>query len=88
MSELRLTLGPDALERIAERAAEIVLDRLREQQASSWRWLCGAKAIADYLGWTRGAVYKRAHEMPVHRVGVGLGLAARTDELDRWLAVR
>jgi hypothetical protein len=37
------------VEAIAERAAQIVLDRQQEETAR--RWLYGAKSAADYLGW-------------------------------------
>jgi hypothetical protein len=71
---------PDQLvEAIAKRAAEIVLERLVEQP----RWLYGAKAAAEYLGWPVKRVNNKIAELPHHRDGGRLSF--RTDELDTYL---
>jgi hypothetical protein len=77
VSELRVTLPPDVLEAIAERAAEIVLERL---DASS-PWLTLAEAAA-YLGWSRQRLYKRRD---VPRYKHGARVMYRRDELDAFL---
>jgi hypothetical protein len=59
-----ITLPADAVEAIAARAAEIVLERLAERDNGGSPWLAGAQAAADYLGWPRERVYKRLHELP------------------------
>ena len=76
-----LALGiPDELvERVAQRAAQIVFERQREEPAA--RWLYGAKAAAEYLGWPVKRVNNRIAELPHHRSGNRLMF--RTDELDR-----
>jgi hypothetical protein len=66
---LALTLSPEAVEAIAERAAQIVLQRQRAQPAA--RWLYGAKAAADYLGWPAKRVTNKVAtgSLPHHRSG-------------------
>lgn len=78
MSELRVTLPPDVLEAIAERAAEIVLERL-DAPASPWLTLADAAA---YLGWSRQRLYKRRD---VPRYKHGGRVMYRRDELDAFL---
>lgn len=85
---LALALPPELVDAIAERAAEIVLERLREErQAGGPRWLYGAKAAADYLGWPLGRVQKAtaANAIPCHRQVEAGRVSYRTDELDAWL---
>ena len=48
MSDLLLTLPPETLEAIAQRAADLVIDRLRGEQADGSPWLSIAEA-AEYL---------------------------------------
>jgi hypothetical protein len=74
-----LALSPEALEAIAERAAEIVLERQREEPGP--RWLYGAKAAAAYLGWPVKRVSNRIAELPHYRNGGRL--IFNTAELDR-----
>lgn len=78
---LGLTVPPEALEAIAERAAQIVLERQRAQPAS--RWLYGAKAASDYLGWPVKRVTNKVATgaLPHHRSGGRLMFD--TAELDR-----
>jgi hypothetical protein len=80
-----VTLGPDAVEAVAQRAAEIVLERIAAGETSS-PWLSGAKAAADYLGWPRERVYKRLRELP-HFKDDGR-LMFRRAELDRFVEER
>ena len=79
MSELRVTLPPDVLEAIAERAAEIVLARLNASGPSPWLTLAEAAA---YLGWSRQRLYKRRD---VPRYKHGARVMYRRDELDAFL---
>jgi hypothetical protein len=78
---LAIGIPEEFVEAIAARAAEIVLERQQEQPAA--RWLYGAKAAADYLGWPVKRVNNRvgAGELPHHRNGGRLMF--NTAELDR-----
>lgn len=71
MTTIAVALPLEAIEAIAERAAEIVHERLRAEQDVGSPWLYGAKAAAEYLRWPVGRVYKltAARVMPAHRVG-------------------
>lgn len=85
MTRGTISAVPDELvERIAQRAAEIVAER---QQPADDGWLRGAEAIAAYIGSPRSRVYAlagtRPSRIPVHRDGSAL--LARRSELDRWL---
>jgi hypothetical protein len=78
-------LSAEAVERIAESAAEIVLARLRDEGLRERpTWLYGAEAAAAYLGWPRKRVYNRLSELPHHRDGSRLVFS--TSELDAFLA--
>ena len=76
---LALRVPDELVEQIATRAAEIVLNRQREEPPS--RWLYGAKAAAEYLGWPVKRVNNRISELPHHRNGGRLMF--NTAELDR-----
>lgn len=75
------TLSPEAVEAVATRAAEIVLERLRSEPQDR-RWLYGDRALAAYLSWPLGRVQK-LRGLPCHRIGQRK--AYRTDEIDAWL---
>ena len=79
---IRLELSPNAVDAIAQRAAEIVLERFDADRDSS-PWLSGAAAAGEYLGWPRERVYKRVHELPHHRHGNRLMF--RREDLDDWV---
>jgi hypothetical protein len=76
---LALNVSDELVEAIATRAAEIVFERQREGPAP--RWLYGAKAAAEYLGWPVKRVNNRISELPHYRSGNRVMF--RTDELDR-----
>ena len=80
---LTIELSPEQLERIAERAAELVLER---QGDAANGWLRGADAIAEYIGCKRDRVYalSSAGRIPVHHDGSTL--VARRSELDEWIS--
>ena len=63
VTQLSFTLSADVVEAIAERAAEIVLERLHANRDLS-PWLSGAAAAGEYLGWPRERVYKRVPRAP------------------------
>ncbi len=89
MSEFALQLPADLVEAIVEQATERALERLRAEQGTgeATRWLYGAQAAADYLGWPVGRVQKltAAKEIPHHRLDGEQRVSYRTDELDAWL---
>ena len=85
MSEPLAIQLPDALvEAVAERAAALVLERLREERAEG-RWV-SAKGAAEFLGWPVKRVYARRHLLPHRRDGQRLHF--NTSELDAWLRNR
>jgi hypothetical protein len=83
MSALSVDVADELVERIAERAAEL----LAGQQAESTKdgWLRGAERIAAYIDSPRSRVYAlaSARRIPVHHDGSAL--IARRSELDQWL---
>jgi hypothetical protein len=83
---LSIEIGPDALEAIALRVAELLAERA-SSSAEPDGWLRGAQAIADYLGAPRSRVYDLSHRgnsgLPVHHDGSTL--IAKRSELDTWV---
>lgn len=80
---LTLSIADELVERIAERAAELVAGR--QAEATGDGWLRGADKIADYIDSPRSRVYAltSARSIPVHHDGSAL--IARRSELDTWL---
>ena len=74
-------LGPEAIEVVARRAAEIVLADIAP--IGGGRWLTGAKAAAAYLGCSPKRVYNRLPEIPHEKEGGRL--VFHTGALDEWL---
>jgi hypothetical protein len=77
-----LAIGDELVERIAERAAELVVN---QRDVKNGGWLRGAEKIADYIDSPRSRVYAlvSARRIPVHHDGSAL--IARRSELDAWL---
>lgn len=83
---LTLTVPPEVVEQIAERAAAIVEERESTRSTGS-EWIRGAKAISDYLDCPPSRVYALSRTTPP-RIPVsrdGSNLIARRSDLDRWL---
>jgi hypothetical protein len=80
---LTIDIGNELVERIAERAAELVAGR--QEGAADSEWLRGADKIAAYIDSPRSRVYAlvSARRIPVHHDGSAL--IARRSELDAWL---
>jgi hypothetical protein len=83
MAGVNLNIGDELVERIAERAAELVARRRDETAADGW--LRGADKIAAYIDAPRSRVYGlvSARRIPIHHDGSAL--IARRSELDAWL---
>lgn len=83
MSSMRLDIGDELVERIAQRAAELV--RQNGEGEAEDGWLRGADKIADYIDSPRSRVYAlvSARRIPVHHDGSAL--IARRSDLDGWL---
>ncbi|MGH2985876.1 MAG: hypothetical protein ACRDLO_04210 [Solirubrobacterales bacterium] len=79
-----MALPDEAIEAIAERAAQIVSARLDPDDG----WLRGADRIAAYIDSPRSRVYALASagRVPVHHDGSAL--IARRSELDYWIRER
>ncbi len=78
---------PDELVQVlAERIAEMVLERIdaRPQVASPW---LDFEAALGYLGFSRDRLYKltAARAIPFRKRRGGHALLFRRDELDRWV---
>ena len=83
MSSMRLDIGDELVERIAQRAAELVQQNGESEVEDGW--LRGADRIADYIDSPRSRVYAlvSARRIPVHHDGSAL--IARRSDLDGWL---
>lgn len=79
---LSFELPDEAVEAIARRAAELVLEQLRPASP----WLHGQKEIADYLAMSVSTIEKltAVNALPVYRIDGVRRLSARRDELDEW----
>ena len=82
-AEIALDVGDELVERIAERAAQLIAGR--QEQKTDDGWLRGADKIAAYIDAPRSRVYGlvSARRIPVHHDGSAL--IARRSELDAWL---
>jgi hypothetical protein len=80
--ELSLPVPAELFEQLAQRAAEIVLER---QASRDNGWLRGAKEIADYIQAPKSRVYalSSAGRIPVEHDGSTL--VAKPAALDEWL---
>lgn len=77
-----IDIGEELVERIAERAAQLIA---LKQRSTDDGWLRGADKIAAYIDAPRSRVYGlvSARRIPVHHDGSAL--VARRSELDAWL---
>jgi excisionase family DNA binding protein len=82
-TRLELSLPPEILEQLAERAAEIVLERLEPLDAD--RWMDAGDAAA-YLGLTRNALHKLTARrgIPFAQDATGGKCWFQKSELDAW----
>jgi excisionase family DNA binding protein len=85
LTDVSLPIPDELIDALARRLAEIVLTEMEaDLRPSQGRWL-RAKEAADYLGWTRSALYARVHAHSVPHYKIDRMLLFRRDELDRWL---
>jgi excisionase family DNA binding protein len=74
----------EVLDAIAQRVAEIVVERLGEDlRPVNGRWMRTREA-AEYLGLSRSALYSRIGDVPHHKVD--RLLLFKREDLDEWLA--
>ena len=79
---LRLTIDiPDDL---IEQIVVEVVRRLCAEERPAGRWLYGAAAAAEYLGWPTARVYRSLPQLPHNRDGRRLVFS--TQQLDSFLA--
>ena len=78
---LQIEIDDELVERIAQRAAELLAGRQNDEDG----WLRGADKIAAYIDSPRSRVYAlvSADRIPVHHDGSAL--IAHRAELDLWL---
>jgi hypothetical protein len=81
-AELALGIPAELVEAIAERAADLVTERVAQVEDG---WLRGADRIAAYVDAPPSRVYALASagRIPIHRDGSAL--IARRSELDAWV---
>jgi excisionase family DNA binding protein len=84
-SGLVLPFPPELLEAVAERAAELVVEKLAASSGGS-PYLDGAEQAARYLGWPLGRVQKLTAARIIPHHPVGRRVTYRKNELDAWLA--
>jgi hypothetical protein len=80
---ISVNVADELVERIAQRAAELLAKQSGEPVEDGW--LRGAERIAAYIDAPRSRVYAlvSARRIPVHHDGSAL--IARRSELDKWL---
>jgi excisionase family DNA binding protein len=82
---ISLPIPDELIDALARRVAEMVLAEMEDDlRPSQGRWL-RAKDAAEYLGWTRSALYSRVHSQSIPHYKVENMLLFKRDELDRWL---
>jgi hypothetical protein len=83
MAGVNLNIGDELVERVAQRAVELI--HQQQEEAVGDGWLRGADKIAAYIDAPRSRVYGlvSAGRLPVHHDGSAL--IARRSELDAWL---
>jgi predicted DNA-binding transcriptional regulator AlpA len=84
LTTLALSLDDATIESLAERVAESVITKLRDEGESD-RWLDSREA-ADHLGISRDAIHKlhAAGVLPSSQEKAGAKLYFKRSELDRW----
>ena len=84
--QLTLAVPEQLLQILAERIAELLLERSGEHAGTVSPWL-DVNAATAYLGFSRDKLYKltAAHAIPFRKKRGGQGLLFHRDELDRWL---
>jgi excisionase family DNA binding protein len=83
VTELRIDLPPELVERLAERAAELVLARLSEEAAGS-PWLTVDEA-AEYARLSTRTLERLLARGRLRSASVGRRRLLHRDELDRYL---
>lgn len=80
---LNVEISDDLVERIAARAAELVVDQAADENDEGW--LRGAERIAAHIDCPPSRVYAlvSARRIPVHHDGSAL--VAQRSELDAWV---
>jgi excisionase family DNA binding protein len=84
--EVTLALPEQLLQTLAERIAELLLERRVELAGTASPWL-DINGATNYLGFSRDQLYKltAARAIPFRKKRGGQGLLFHRDELDRWL---
>ena len=83
MNAISFNVGDELVERIAQRASELLAKQSGEAVEDGW--LRGAERIAAYIDAPPSRVYalSSAKRIPVHHDGSAL--IARRSELDKWV---
>ena len=84
--QLEMPIPTEFINAIAERVADIILDRLADgpRGSDSGAWMRSGE-VAQYLGWSRKSVYRRVARMEMPHYKVDGILLFKRDELDAWL---
>lgn len=83
---LTVAVPDELVQELAERIAELVVERVEAQPQVASPWLDFEAALA-YLGFSRDRLYKltAARAIPFRKKHDGQGLLFHRDELDRWV---
>lgn len=84
--ELTVSLPEELVQTLAERVADVLLERTGITTTQESPWLDFASAMT-YLGFSRNKLYKltASRAIPFRKKRDGQGLLFNRDELDRWL---
>jgi excisionase family DNA binding protein len=82
VSAFALPLPAELVEAIAERAAELVIERLREPTLNSSPWF-SLKEAAEYLGISERQVQRLIERGRLHSTTIGRRSLVHREELDR-----
>jgi excisionase family DNA binding protein len=79
-------LSEDLLEALSVRVAELILERIQTDLApTSNRWM-RTKEAAEYLGWTRSALYTQVSQRSIPHYKIERTLLFKREDLDAWMA--
>ncbi len=85
MKDLAISLPPETVEEIADRAAELVLARLAERDNGGPGWIYGARGLSEYTGLPVGQVFKLVAAGAIPHRRIGQRLLFERAAIDEWL---
>ena len=84
-NDLLLRVPSELIEALSARVADHILERMQDEFApSTGRWMRTHEA-AEYLGWTRSALYKQLARRSIPHYKIDRTLLFKRDDLDAWI---